>query len=52
MPDDCAKVLRMRYDGYSSREIAKNQGIRVKDIDVLIKRIKEIYSDSQTYKAK
>ena len=52
MPVDCAKVLRMRYDGYSNREIAKNQGIRVKDVDVLIERIKEIVSDSQIYGAR
>ena len=41
MPDKCAKILRMRYDGYNNREIAKSQGISVKDIDVIIKQIQD-----------
>jgi len=47
LPNKCAKVLRMRYNGYSNREIAKNQGIRVKDVDCLTEQIKEVFNKMQ-----
>jgi len=51
LPNKCAKVLRMRYDGYSNREIAKNQGIRVKDVDSLTEQIKDVFNNSKIYNA-
>ena len=44
LPDECVEVLRMRTDGYSNREIAKDRGVRVKDIDGMIEQIRGIVS--------
>ena len=45
LSDDCVKILRMKTEGYNNREIAKTQGISVKDIELVIKQIQEKVSD-------
>ena len=42
LPDECVEILRMRTEGYDDREIAKNRGMRLKDVDNMMNRIREI----------
>ena len=41
LPGECVEVLRMRTEGYSDREIAKNRGVRLIDVDNMMKQIRE-----------
>ena len=41
LSDEHVKILNMKTYGYSEKEIAKNYGISVKDIDYMMKQIRE-----------
>ena len=41
LPDDCVDILRMKYEGYNNREIAKKRSISVKNIDSIMEQIRE-----------
>jgi DNA-directed RNA polymerase specialized sigma24 family protein len=41
LPGECTEVLRMRVEGYSVREIAKNKGVPLKDVTGLMEQIRE-----------
>lgn len=41
---DCVDILRMRVTGYTNREIAKNCGVKVKDVDGIMEQIRETVS--------
>jgi len=41
LPAECVNVLRMKYEGYNDREIAKTQGITVKNINGIMEQIRD-----------
>ena len=42
LPDDCVDIIRMKYDGYNNREIAKTRCMPVKNIDSMMEQIRDM----------